>query len=57
VLVFGSGDSIVPHYTNIAILFIDWFVEGGQLHHFSFLVLVTHLLADHNANWNGIFMA
>ena len=56
-LVFGSGDSIVPHYTNIAILFIDWFVEGGQLHHFSFLVLVTHLLADHNANWNGIFMA
>jgi len=20
-------------------------------------VLVTHLLADHNANWNGIYMA
>jgi hypothetical protein len=48
VLVFVNCDSIVLYCTKLAILFIRWFIEGGQLHN-SF-VLGTHLLADDNAN-------
>jgi len=35
VLVFVSGGRIVPHCTNLAILFMHWIVEGGKLHHFN----------------------
>jgi len=35
VLVFVSGDNVVPHCANLAILFMHWIVEGGQLHNFS----------------------